>query len=233
MKLLLTPFLFLFLLSTITAQFQKGTTLTGGDVSFNGQTVKEEFSVFSPIVNEELKRNFLAINPKIGFFTSESTLFGIGLVFERNYTESLISFRSISDDPPFSNTSTTIDRDFVFLLNPYFSHYQQLVEKLYFTTNINFLVGFGGGKYRVDETIETDLIALRFNVSPGLTYVVSEKWLLNAEIGQAFYNWTRESLSTDVGLSEDPINRNNNYGLSFSLNTFSIGFQYFLNSVSE
>ena len=148
-------------------------------------------------------------------------LFGIGLTYERNSSERLNSFNG-------TPSSSFIEKSSSFLINPYLTNYSKLTDQLYFSTSVNFLAGLGKGKYGENEELETDLLELRFNIAPGLTYFISEKWALRAGIGQLFYNWKREKISTDIGLDEDPKNKDNNYGVSFSFNTFRIAFQYIL-----
>lgn len=205
------------------AQVQKGTILAGGSISYNGTNNKGEFSVNSGFVLDEYKRNLIAIRPHIGFFTTESMLLGVGLTYEHNSTERRGSFNG-SPSTPFVEKSNLI------LINPYLTKFSRLTDKFYFTTTINLLVGLGQGKYGENGTLETNIFELRVNITPGLTYFISNKWALRGSIGQLFYNRKQEKIATDIGLSEDPKNVDNNYGLNVSFNTFSIGFQYYLNN---
>ncbi|MEO1054388.1 MAG: hypothetical protein AAFX87_27365, partial [Bacteroidota bacterium] len=205
----------LVILTNLNAQIQKGAILTGGSFSFNGDRNTEEFSPFGSIVNDELKNSFIAIRPQIGFFTNESTLIGIGLAYERS------SFEILNTSGGTTSTDFT-RKENAFFINPYFAKYSKLTDQLYFTTFFDFMAGLGTEKLGENDEIENDVFELRFSVSPGLTYFVSEKWALRAQIGQLFYEWRRVEISPDNG---DRVNKDNSYGLNFNLNTFTIGFQ--------
>ena len=226
MKSLISVLFCLIFFSQATAQVQKGTILTGGSFSFDNQKNTEEFSVFSSFVLDELERTFITARPQIGFFANESTLIGIGVAYEHNSFERLSSFNGSPDDP-------LVEKSNIFLINPYLEKYSKLTDQLYFTTGISFSVGLGARKYEFTDELETDIIALRFNISPGLTYFISNKWALSAGIGRIFYDWEREQISTDIGLDPNPKNIDRSYGVSFSFNTFRIAFQYLLNNRSN
>jgi hypothetical protein len=223
MKKLLIAFGIIIISSNLHAQVQKGAILTGGSISYNGTNNKDEFSVNSGFVLDEFKRNFIAVRPQIGFFRNESTLLGIGLTYEHNSMEQLSSFNG-SPNTPF------VEKSNVIFINPYLTKFSKLTDKFYFTTTINLLAGFGKGKYGENDELETNIFELRANVTPGLTYFISSKWALRGSIGQLFFNRKQEKIATDIGLSENPKNVDNNYGLNISFNTFSIGFQYYLNN---
>lgn len=224
MKYLLTTFTMVFLMTSLIAQADKGTILLGGGIGFSGLNNTQEFSAnFSPFISSELESYSVAVRPQIGWFLNESTLLGIGLVYEhasldQTFTDPLsVTFES-------SQTSNLV------LLNPYLIKYIELTDKLYFTGSFNLLVGIGSNTAESDLEIESDLLAFRLNVSPGLTYFFSDKWAVNAGIGQIFYNRTQATLQEDGGSGDEPRNVDNTFGASFDFNTFTIGFQYFIPS---
>ena len=212
-----------FLLVTIAkAQIQKGSLLTGGNFSFYHQNDTEEFSKYGNTSTDDIKSNYIFTNPQIGFFISDKTLIGGGISYEHNTLEQIIRFGG--------STGTIKQRDNTFFINPYLTRYTELTEKLYLTTSINLMVGLGNGKYGENYDLKTNILDIRFNIKPGLTYAISEKWLLSANIGQLFYDWKNETVTSDTGSEERPANSSNNYGINFRLNTYLIGFQYILNN---
>lgn len=206
------------------AQIQKGAILTGGAFSFNKRKNETEFTLGNDISLVEFgrKSSFIAIRPQIGVFSSASTLLGIGISYEHSASERTVYFNG---DPMIVSEKTN-----TYFINPYYTKFGQLTDKLYFRTSINFLIGLGSDKGKYLEGLETrsDVFEFRLNVTPGLTYFISEKWALSGSIGQLFYDRRQETLTTDLGGSEQPRNVDVNYGMSFSFNTFSFGFQYLL-----
>ncbi len=228
MKRILIAISIITISSSLNAQVQKGAILIGGSFSYSGSSDTNEFSVRnSGFINDEFKRNFIAARPQIGFFTTESILLGIGLTYEYSFLKHHNSFNGIPNTP-------FIQKSNIIFINPYLTKFSRLVDKLYFTTSVNLLAGIGEEKFGENGEVETNIFEFRINITPGLTYFISDKWALRSSIGQLFYNRKQEKLTTDIGLSEDPKNINNNYGLRLSFNTFTIGFQYYLNNrVSE
>ncbi|MEM6765189.1 MAG: outer membrane beta-barrel protein [Bacteroidota bacterium] len=222
MKYVLTTFTMVFLMTSLIGQAEKGTILLGGGIGFSGFNDTEEFSAgFSPFIGSEFESYSFSVRPQIGWFLNESTILGVGLAYE------YASFKQKFTDPLFVEVESSQTSNLV-LLNPYLIKYMDLTDKLYFTTSINLLAGIGGNDIENDREIESDLLVIRLNVSPGLTYFFSEKWAVNAGIGQLFYNRIQETLEEDGGSGDEPRNVENSFGASFDFNTFTIGFQYFI-----
>jgi len=53
---------------------------------------------------------------------------------------------------------------------------------------------------------------------------------LKGRVGQLYYNRKQEIIATDIGFPEGSKNVDNDYGINVSFNTFSIGFEYYLNN---
>ncbi|MEM8898593.1 MAG: outer membrane beta-barrel protein [Bacteroidota bacterium] len=222
MKYLLTTFTMLSLMTSLMAQAEKGTMLIGGGIGFSGLNDNVEFSAgFSPFISQEFESYSLAVRPQIGWFLNENTLLGVGLSYE------YAAFEQKFTDPLFVEVQSSQTSNLV-LLNPYLIKYTELTDKLYFTTTFNLLAGIGRNDFENDREIESNLFVVRLNISPGLTYFFSEKWALNAGIGQLFYNRIQETLQEDGGSGDEPRNVENTFGASFDFNTFTIGFQYFI-----
>ncbi|MEM7551979.1 MAG: hypothetical protein AAF363_20015 [Bacteroidota bacterium] len=93
----------------------------------------------------------------------------------------------------------------------------------------NFLIGFGKSRFGEGEDLEANILDIRANITPGITYFLNSKLALNANVGQLRYNRRRERLDID----SEPENLDQDYGVSFDLNTFSLGLQYFLRNGSD
>lgn len=208
---------------SVQAQLQKGAILMGGSMSYNGINNTQEFSAgYSS--GSDYKYTFVALKPKIGFFLSESFLLGVGATFEHLSTEQEI----------FLNNPIIIEETSnVAFINPYFTKYIQLTDKFYFNTTANLLVGLGKQQYGDNSDREADIFEFRINLTPGLTYFISNRWALTCDVGNIFYNRRQEKLVTTVNSSDDLKNVDSNYGISLDFNAFSLGFQYYLNNKSS
>lgn len=227
--------LFIGILSiNLNAQIHKGAILTGGYINFQGTDDSVEFPLYSSVYSDyylKRKTQYAAINPQIGFFATESLLLGIGLTYEYSKHDQQNSY----SNSYYSGSSSTFDRNNVILINPYLTKYSRLMDKLYFTTTINFLAGIGKEKSHQTnqdeyDELEANIFDLRINVTPGFTYFISEKWALSGSIGQFYYMHRREKLKTGHDLSEGLTNVENDCSVVLGFNRFTIGVQYYLNN---
>lgn len=218
-QILLTVAIIITLYSQTSAQIQKGARLLEGVISFNSSSSKNEFYVSNWWIstNAESKATSFSFQPKIGFFTSETFLVGIGADYEYSSYES----------SPSSKQKTSL-----YFLNPYIRKYFVLKEKLFFTVSLNVLVGGGRDEYHsTSNVLDIDVFEWRTNVTPGLTYFVSNQWAVTANFGQLFYNYRKETVDHD--LDDQPDNVDKSFGASFQFNTFGIGIQYYLRNKTE
>lgn len=192
-----------------------------GGISISVQEEKEEFSFSgAPTVNDT-KLLYLALRPRIGFFTSESVMIGIGIDYEQTTFRVEPSFQG-TPEPPYGYDLGVV------LVNPYLRKFTKLKENFFFTTTVN--LAFGLGKRETENsgvTIENKIFDFRLNVSPGLTVLFSDRWGVSGSFGQLHYSYRKETLDTDVGLPEQPENKSNSYGISFQFDTLTIGVQYY------
>lgn len=210
---------------TSIAQLQKGAILAGGGITYMGRNASDNISVQPGPYQNDLKSTFLSIRPSIGFLISESTLFGIALNYEYQSTVNELVLNGNSLDPRIQKSS-------IILINPNLTKFIQLSDKFYFTTSVNLLAGLGKGSLG-ENNRETNILDLRINVTPGLTYFISNKWAIQGSIGELFYNYKREKILADINQAEGEKNGDHRYGLSAQVNTFRVGFRYYLNNDSE
>jgi hypothetical protein len=214
------------------SQINKGAILLEGSANFNQITAEDEFAVNYTIDTYDYKSTFFAFNPKVGFFTSETLLVGIGLNYEHNG----YSYKSSYDG---STYSTRKEKSNLYFINPYIKKFIPIKDKLFLTLTANALVGLGKVNYEIKDEfagegkIKNDQFAFRVNASPGIAYFFNNQWAITASFGQLFYTYKKEELNADLGLSEKPKNVDTTYGLSFQFNTFGIGVQYVLRNKAE
>lgn len=207
------------------AQLQKGAILAEGGFTYMGRNASDNFSTQPGTYQNDLKSTFLSVRPSVGFFLTESTLFGIALNYEYNSTVNEIVLNGNSLDP-------RIQKSNVILINPHLTKFMRLSDKFYFTTSLNLLAGIGKGSLGQNNR-ETNILDLRINMTPGLTYFISNKWAIQGSIGELFYNYKQEKIEADINQAEDEKNVDHTYGLSAQVNTFQVGFRYYLNNDTE
>ena len=177
MKTIYILLIAMFLCANGAAQLQKGTILLEGDIRFWGTDYSEEYD---PYYNYSLhdynhKSSAIELNPKFGFFASESLVLGIGMSYR-------LEKRSLEYQSSSNNNTWTGERDdkeYLFQLNPYLTKYSKLGEKIYFTSTINLYAGLGKSR-SVNENFEkeTSICELQISARPGITYFISDNWAL-------------------------------------------------------
>lgn len=219
MKQLLISILTLFSFSFCYAQLEKGTRLIQGSFNVGGNSRTDEFNPFFGGNEFESRNNFLTVAPSIGWFTGNNTLAGFGLSYEHNSNKGISFFNG--------GQSETISRNNLFGFNFFFTRFNPLVDKLYLTTTINFSAGGGTEVFEngADQERVSNVFQVGFNIVPGLTYFISDKWAIQASIGRVFYQYRQANLKDSNPTSTNKVH---NYGLNFSANTYLLGFQYFL-----
>jgi len=206
----------------LTAQINKGTYMLGGEVSYSGTHIDNEYSTSGQLINGGYKSNNLAIRPQIGEMITNSLMLGIGLNYELN----TLKISTISSTTDFRREESSK----MILINPYLKKFRAITKKFYFTTTFNFLAGIGKGKYAnaYNSYFETELKEFRINITPGLTYFLSDKWAISGSFGRAYYNYQSEKPSESISIFKEPNNVTQNYGLDFSLQSLNIGFHLFI-----
>lgn len=215
-------FLCVFLIIGINAkaQMQKGTVSLEGSVSFESRKYNnlQFFNDVGYVGMAETTTTSFSIAPKIGVFTSSSFLVGLGV----NYNHMKIDRDNY--DPTDRNE---------FLITPYIRKYIGLVDNLYFTTTFNAGVGFGSITNLNFSGEESDIFMIRANLSPGLTYFISDKFSATANIGSLYYNYEKIEPNGDSDyVVEGKAYEDSSFGLSMSLSTVSIGIQYLISKKS-
>jgi hypothetical protein len=211
-----------FLVLNMNAQVNKGTFMVGGDVSYSGTHIDNEFSIDGPLLSGGYKSNNIAIRPQIGEMITNSLMLGVGLNYELNTLKS----SSISS----SSASRYEEKSKIILINPYLRKFRAITKNFYFTTTFNFLAGIGKGSYENGQNsyLETDLKIFRINITPGLTYFLSDKWAISGSFGRVYYNYQSEKPSKIISIFKETNNVTQNYGLDFSLESINIGFHLFI-----
>jgi len=224
-KLMITACLSI-LLTSLSAQINKGDFLIEGLVNYNQSNSLRESEPDSWSKKNTGKSENLYLSPRVGYFVNESFLLGLGV----SYSQS--KYKSTTDFDDYSNHYETT-KNMVFI-NPYITKYHKIGEKLYFNYTFNVLFGKGMDKFEdydvesysdYNRKTESKVSEVKLNVTPGLTYFVSDRIAFAANIGRLHYSKSKETLQ-DV--EDEPKTEREYYGLDLSLNTFTLGFQFYL-----
>lgn len=197
------------------AQINKGAIFLDGSGGFN----------INRSVNDDVSNNYKTtyrnsqayLGSQIAFFTSETFSLGAGVSFD-------FSRSSADNNGAKSKYSTNLVS-----LTTTATRYFNLVDKLYFTGALTLAGGAGITKNEPDET-KYNMYEVRTNVAPGLAYFISNRWMVTTTIGSLFANYRWRKFNGPV---EGNKYNEFNGGLSFELNTFSVGFRYLLHNGEE
>ncbi|WP_439185911.1 hypothetical protein [Carboxylicivirga taeanensis] len=189
----------------ISAQGQTGIKVLEGNVRYS-LSDSEDYSLYNYQTNEYKSQHF-NINPKIGWFVSESSVLGVGIGYRFSKYES----RSES-------------KEHIFSINPYYRNYQKITDKLFFTTTIDLALGFG--QESNEDYYTADLFTYSLNARPGLTYFISDKWALKTNFGSLFYQRTNKKITEGVE-DKQPKLKDTDFGFNFSMDSFSLGVGYY------
>jgi hypothetical protein len=191
-----------------TAQEFNGKKIIEGNLSYNITT--DEFVDYNG--TSETKTQYLTINPKMGWFITNSSVLGMGIGFEYNKTdrEGYFSYKN---------------KEQIFSFAPYFRNYQKITAKLYYTTTINLSLGFG--KTNIDDSYKANITNISLFIQPGLSYFIAEKWALKANFGSIYYSNDRIKITEGLSPNEDSTLKDETAGISFNMDSFSLGLGYY------
>ncbi len=201
------------------AQINQGALLVGAGFNFLHFNDVRENQINSQSLTSESNTTNFSFFPSVGYFVKPNLMVGLGLGYQLS---NQVSSNSQTDDELAFNRHT-------FSISPYVKKYMELNDNLYFNIHVGVLGGFGwmNENYNGTES-KSDFYQLRAAVSPGLTYFLNQKWALFANYGSIFYQFEHkidyQNNSSDIASTTN----SNYFAASFSLNSFSLGIQYFL-----
>ncbi|WP_282037094.1 hypothetical protein [Saccharicrinis aurantiacus] len=227
----------------LSAQFEKGNLLIDGSFNWNGSSYDGIRNIYYEEYDKiKSKSNSYTIAPSLGCFVSESLLVGIGISYKYSTSRSEYNEEWYSDyyNRIIEEEMGKVEKNRLFLFNPYVTKYHKLGEKLYFNYTFNLLIGSGSETgydysypindddikytyYSHDDPI--DIFEFGANITPGLTYFLNDKFAVNCNIGQIYY--VKNIRKPAEGYNK-PETANENFGLNLDLNTFMLGFQYYI-----
>ena len=194
------------------AQFNKGTTLLGGDLSFGFNKAKDGAL--------EYKTSGFTFSPVFAKAVKENKFWGVTASF--SYNESTPSFPNTSSK--FTGAGAGI----------FYRQYKPLLRNLYAYINTGIFSAFGKNKYRngTDYFVDDKNFTASLIITPGISIAASKKLFLECGINNiASINYSH-SKSTGTA-SGNPVNRSSNgFNFSSSLGNFSnslfLGFRFML-----
>lgn len=200
------------------SQINKGALLLEGGLSFSQSEYTDDFNSSAISNLYEVKMTQFSLSPRIGYFVNETFLIGIGAGYSFSGTKS-----ESSDSLRLANDRSTN----IFSISPYVRKYIVLSDKFYLDVTGRLSAGMGWTKYDMNSDRTEDVFKVGVDIIPGFTYFVNPKWAVTANFGRIYYDYSqRKSESTDFNSTSK--NSDNQYGVSFALNTFGLGVQYFL-----
>jgi|GEM_PF-6438741 len=198
------------------AQFQNGTTLADLNVNVYGTTYDGYYTVIQPdgsLGPLKYSQNNFQGNYTLAYnrFFNSSVLWGARVGYNHSKSEHTI-------------VSTSLSKRHGVSIGPYMKKYFNLIDKLYFTLDLAPVVAFhqDNNDNGTDQSTSRT-ITYRLSLSPGLTYLLTERWWMSAGFGNFYYSLSHTKDVPDQG---NPTIKEQNYGLYMNANSFSIGLQY-------
>lgn len=132
--------------------------------------------------------------PAVGFHLSATNIVGFSLNYQTiNYEYTTGGF---------SGPAAVVERETLFEVAPFFRHMKSVGDKC--SIYGQFAVGIGAGKetLKVDgqDDEEVKLNTLRFTISPGVWYVLADRWAVSADWGVLGFTSRKET--EEVGNDE-------------------------------
>lgn len=183
----------------------KGTWSFGGQLSLNLSNSESEYNG----ITQESDNSGISINPEVGYTINKNLIVGLGLGYAHSEN---------NDSNNFTNSRNT------FSIYPYVKKFIPVNKNLLFS--VRGEVRFSKTSYDNNNLLnnisdQTFFIGFR----PGITYFISDKLALEANIGALGYS----RLTRDF----DPVNLDkattNSFNFDFNSNNLLFGFTYFMN----
>jgi hypothetical protein len=223
MKKLLVIILF-FGVNLALAQIQKGTIVVGGGLNLNGESGKRtDYDDY----DSHSKDNGFGISAGYAKFKNESTAYGLFISY---------SYMGYNSEYEFEFDSAKYgSRKHMVYAGPTVTKYIPIRDKLFFTVGSGISLGIGQGKdidSRIDDRKST-IWSAGVSASPGLAFFLNDNFALSASIGSLYYRYSSEKSKEENINGEKPKETYHSYGLSFNVNTFTIGLKYYLRTAKS
>ncbi|MGK7392273.1 MAG: outer membrane beta-barrel protein [Candidatus Cyclobacteriaceae bacterium M2_1C_046] len=204
----------------IHAQLQQGAMFVGGSFHLSGSNSES----INPNVNSESESSLFALHPFFGYSIKDNLMLGIGISYRHDkYDYTQVHTGTFPWNTSYESVSNS------FFISPFLTKFIEIKDKLFLTASLQSRIGFGKSNYDYLEwdDYETSDFYYSINISPGLSYFISNRWALRSGLGGIYYSFQKNTRIED-GTAEELKDSTSRYGLNLNFNTFSIGVQYFL-----
>lgn len=166
------------------AQTEKGKFMLGGQVSYDGQTVKDS----------DIKENSFSIVPNVGYFVADNIAVGLGLGYHWNKAE--------VDD----NSSNTVS---AFQLAPFGRMYSNNAGPVKFFGQLSVPMSWGERKINDDKVATTSNYGVE--LAPGLAFFPTSNIGIEFKVrGLYFQSSTDKAEATDIETTRNSYGLNAN-----------------------
>jgi hypothetical protein len=158
--------------------------------------------------------------PRLGFFVNNKTSVGFGVGYTNQFVRQ--KFSSQTAQTVFENEIRTN-----LVLIELFSRYHiSASENFYFFIEPSLTASLGKAKNGLDEEVEESIFGFSAGATPGILFMISDKFGLEGSFGFLGYKQTTSKI-TEPEISPEPKNVDKDFGLDLSLRTFQLGFQFY------
>lgn len=220
MKKLLPIILLITIPLVASAQFEKGLKQVGGvftafqDQSENGYTTSGGF-----ITSFESTSSEIRIIPRLGFFVSDNTSIGFGIGYSRLFnsnTQLAVNEQTFDVE----STISTLELEF------YSRFHKSISDNFLLFLQPTLTGSFGNSSVGPEGELESRVIGYGIGVTPGLVYMLNDKFGLEAAFGRLGYS-RQTSILDEPDLDSDIKNIDTSFGIDLSLRSFELGLQYY------
>ncbi|MFU8842273.1 MAG: outer membrane beta-barrel protein [Bacteroidales bacterium] len=215
MKKVLMSLAFMFFIWASNAQYDAGKILMTGGLNFSSTTPKYEVkSGGSTTTTDGTKITLFGINLSGGYFIADNIAVGLGIGFENS--------KSTSE----SDNAKMTDTDNMLSVAPFARYYIPYSDQFAFFGQLTAGFGFGKSKDEVTSgstttTTETDNSMVMVGISPGFSFMMTEK--VGLEMRYGFLGWSSYTSKTE-GTGDDYAKlTTSTFGLNLDLNSLVFG----------
>ncbi|MGL6038623.1 outer membrane beta-barrel protein [Soonwooa sp.] len=200
------------LFASVNAQIAQGTTFVSGQVSYSGNESKvtSDFGT-----SDESKENSFAVAPVVGYFVAPNLAIGVGVGYQSTTSE------------PGGILGESFDKSTVstFTVEPLVRKYWNVSDNFLLFGQLSVPMAFGSlkGQENGEADVKGNVNSFGVVVKPGIDYIISPNWTIEATIGEFGYR------STSFKPEENPNNfkvKNDNYNFGLNLGSVTFGVKY-------
>ena len=203
--------LFIFAFTSLT----QAQLYVGGNLGFNTLSTS---STVGTTTTKGGSSSSLTLSPEVGYFLSNKLAVGLA-----------VSFISRSFTTPITPTSSSVDLNTNFMINPYARYF--FYKSGSFSAFAEGSVGYGSMMSETtvgsNTTKNPSTLIISVGITPGIAYDLSDKFSLIAKLGNVGFQSSKKTTTNTIETTTTTSTTNvSNFGLNVGLSSFTFGAIY-------